>query len=132
VFRRWRHLLVFLCSLFALTLAMDVITEGMTRPRPYGVLIIAGWAGYSASALSVTILAFLLMSIAYCLVVPGRPRTYAKVAIAVIVIVFCLACQIARPAPGRSLLADLLTSLGLSRGISHANADFHSANPPPV
>jgi tRNA A-37 threonylcarbamoyl transferase component Bud32 len=92
VFRRWRHLLVFLCSLFALTLAMDVITEGMTRPRPYGVLIIAGWAGYSAPALSVTILAFLLMSIAYCLVVPGRPRTYAKVAIAVIVIVFCLAC----------------------------------------
>jgi hypothetical protein len=64
----------------------------MTRPRPYGVLIIAGWAGYSAPALSVTILAFLLMSIAYCLVVPGRPRTYAKVAIAVVVIVFCLAC----------------------------------------
>ncbi len=92
VFRRWRHLLVFLCSLLALTLAMDVITEGMTRPRPYGVLIIAGWAGYSAPALSVTILAFLLISIAYCLVVPGRPRTYAKVAIAVIVTVFCLAC----------------------------------------
>ena len=91
-FRRWRHLLVFLCSLLALTLAMDVITEGMTRPRPYGVLIIAGWAGYSAPALSVTILAFLLVSIAYCLVVPGRPRTYAKAATAVIVTVFCLAC----------------------------------------
>jgi len=92
VFRRWRHLLVFLCSLFALTLAVDVITAGMTRPRPYGVLIIAGWAGYSAPALSVTILTFLLMSIAYCLVVPGRPRSYAKAAIAVIVVVFCLAC----------------------------------------
>ena len=92
VFRRWRQLLVFLCSLFALTLAMDVITEGMTRPRPYGVQIIAGWAGYSAPALSVTILAFLLISIAYCLVVPGRPRSYAKAAIAVIVTVFCLAC----------------------------------------
>ena len=91
-FRRWRHLLVFLCSLFALTLAMDVITAGMTRPRPYGVLIIAGWAGYSAPALAVTILAFLLMSIAYCLVVPGRARSYAKAAIAVIVVVFCLAC----------------------------------------
>ena len=64
----------------------------MTRPRPYGVLIIAGWAGYSAPALSVTILTFLLMSIAYCLVVPGRPRSYAKAAIAVIVTVFCLAC----------------------------------------
>ncbi len=91
-FRRWRHLLVFLCSLFALTVAMDLITEGMTRPRPYGVLITAGWAGYSAPALPVTILAFLLLSIAYCLVVPGRPRTYAKAAIAVIVTMFCLAC----------------------------------------
>ena len=92
VFRRWRHLLVFLCSLLLLELAIQFIAEGMTRPRPYGVTIIVGWAGYSAPALSVTILAFLLMSIAYCLVVPGRPRTYAKAAIAVIVTVFCLAC----------------------------------------
>jgi tRNA A-37 threonylcarbamoyl transferase component Bud32 len=92
VFRRWRHLLVFLCTLFLLELAIELVTEGMTRPRPYGVLIIASWTGYSAPALSVTILTFLLMSIAYCLVVPGRPRSYAKAAIAVIVVVFCLAC----------------------------------------
>ena len=90
-FRRWRHLLVFLCSLFILEAAIELITAGTTRPRPYGVPIIGSWAGYSTPTLSVTILAFLLMSIAYCLVVPGRPRTYAKVAIAVIVIVFCLA-----------------------------------------
>jgi hypothetical protein len=90
-FRRWRHLLVFLCSLFLLELAIEFITAGMTRPRPYGVPIIVGWTGYSAPALSVTILTFLLISIAYCLVVPGRPRTYAKAAIAVIVTIFCLA-----------------------------------------
>ena len=90
-FRRWRHLLVFLCSLLLLEVAIQLITEGMTRPRPYGVLIIAGWTGYSAPALSVAILAFLLVSIAYCLVVPGRPRSYAKAAIAVIVTMFCLA-----------------------------------------
>jgi tRNA A-37 threonylcarbamoyl transferase component Bud32 len=91
-FRRWRHLLVLLCSLLALELAIQFITEGITRPRPYGVLIIAGWTGSSAPALSVTILTFLLMGIAYCLVVPGRPRSYAKAVIAVIVTVFCLAC----------------------------------------
>ncbi len=72
-FRRWRHLLVFLCSLFLLELATEFITEGMTRPRPYGVPIIAGWAGYSAPALSVAILTLFLMGIAYCLVVPGGP-----------------------------------------------------------
>ena len=91
-FRRWRHLLVFLCSLFLLELAIQLIDSGLTRPRPYGVPIIAGWAGYSAPALSVAVLTFFLMGIAYCLVVPGRPRSYAKAAIAVIVTVFCLAC----------------------------------------
>ena len=91
VFRRWRHLLVFLCSLFFLELATELITEGTTRPRPYGVLIIASWTGYATPALSATILTFLLMGIAYCLVVPGRPRSYAKAAIAVIVTMFCLA-----------------------------------------
>jgi tRNA A-37 threonylcarbamoyl transferase component Bud32 len=92
VFRRWRHLLVFLCTLYLLELAIELITEGiMTRPRPYGVLIIASWTGYSAPALSVTILTFLLMGIAYCLVVPGRPRSYAKAAAAVIVSLVCLA-----------------------------------------
>jgi hypothetical protein len=42
---------VFLCSLFLLELAMQLIIEGMTRPRPYGVPIIAAWTGYSAPAL---------------------------------------------------------------------------------
>ena len=92
VFRRWRHLLIFGCSLFLLELAIQFIAEGVTRPRPYGVTVIAGWAGYSAPALSATVLTFLLVSIAYCLVVPGRPRSYAKAAIAVVVTVFCLAC----------------------------------------
>jgi tRNA A-37 threonylcarbamoyl transferase component Bud32 len=90
-FRRWRHLLVFLCSLFLLEAATVPITAGTTRPRPYGVLIIGSWTGYATPAVAVTISTFLLMSIAYCLVVPGRPRSYAKAATAIIVTVFCLA-----------------------------------------
>jgi tRNA A-37 threonylcarbamoyl transferase component Bud32 len=90
-FRRWRHLLVFLCSLFLLEVAITLITAGTTRPRPYGVLIIGNWTGYSTQAVTVAVPTFLLISIAYCLVVPGRPRSYAKVAIAVIVAMVCLA-----------------------------------------
>ena len=90
-FRRWRHLLVFLCSLFLLEVAITLITAGTTRPRPYGVLIIGNWTGYSAQAVTVAVPTFLLISIAYCLVVPGRPRSYAKAAIAVIVAMVCLA-----------------------------------------
>jgi tRNA A-37 threonylcarbamoyl transferase component Bud32 len=91
-FRRWRHLLIFVCSLAFLELAGFWINRELARPRPYGVPIIAGWAGYSAPALPAGILTILLMGIAYSLVVPGRPRSYAKAAIAVIVTVFCLAC----------------------------------------
>jgi tRNA A-37 threonylcarbamoyl transferase component Bud32 len=91
-FRRWRHLLVFLCGGFVLDIAVLLVNNGVTRPRPYGVPIIGSWSGYSAPAISAAILTFFLMGIAYCLVVPGRPRSYAKAAIAVIVTVFCLAC----------------------------------------
>jgi tRNA A-37 threonylcarbamoyl transferase component Bud32 len=90
-FRRWRHLLVFLCSLFLLEVAITLITAGTTRPRPYGVLIIGNWTGYSTQAVTVAVPTFLLISIAYCLFVPGRPRSYAKAAIAVIVAMVCLA-----------------------------------------
>ena len=91
-FRRWRHLLIFVCSLAFLELAGFWINRELTRPRPYGVPIIAGWAGYSAPALPAGILTTLLIGIAYCLVVPGRLRSCAKAAIAVVVTVFCLAC----------------------------------------
>jgi len=91
-FRRWRHLLIFGCSLAFLELAGYWINRELTRPRPYGVPIIAGWAGYSPPALPAGILTTLLIGIAYCLVVPGRPRSCAKAAIAVVVTVFCLAC----------------------------------------
>src|SRR5580693_7542926 len=73
VFRRWRHLLIFGCSLAFVELAGYWINRELTRPRAYGVPIIAGWAGYSAPALQAGILTTLLIGIAYCRVVPGRP-----------------------------------------------------------
>ena len=83
-FRRWRHLLIFGYSLAFVELAGYWINRELTRPRPYGVPIIGGWAGYSAPALPVGILTTLLLGIAHCLVVPGRPRSCAKAAIAVV------------------------------------------------
>jgi len=92
VFRRWRHLAVLLGSLFLLeTVAGQWIYEGLTRPRPYGVLIIGSWGGYSAPSVTVAVLTIFLIGAVYTLVVPGRPRTYAKAAAAVVIAVFCLA-----------------------------------------
>jgi tRNA A-37 threonylcarbamoyl transferase component Bud32 len=92
VFRRWRHLVVFLGSLFFLEeLAGQWIYGGLSRPRPYGVNIIGTWGGYSAPSIPVAALTIFLMGAVYCLVVPGRPRAYAKAAVAVAIAAFCLA-----------------------------------------
>jgi membrane-associated phospholipid phosphatase len=90
VFRRWRHLAVLVFCLFFLEAAGGWIYDALSRPRPFGVPIIGTWDGYSAPSLVVTALTFFLMGAVYCLVIPGRPRSYAKAAAAVVVALFCL------------------------------------------
>lgn len=89
-FRRWRHLLVFILCLFFLELAGGWIYSALSRPRPYGVPVIGRWAGYSAPSPVVAALTFFLMGVVYCLVVPGRPRSYAKWAASAAVALLCL------------------------------------------
>jgi membrane-associated phospholipid phosphatase len=92
VFRRWRHLAVFLGSLFFLEVAGgQLIYNGLTRPRPYGVLIIGSWGGYSAPSVPVAAVTIFLIGAVYGLVVPGRPRACGKAAAAGVIAVFALA-----------------------------------------
>jgi len=92
IFRRWRHLFVFLGSLFVLAIVGGQwIYSGLSRPRPYGIRIIGGWGGYSAPSVVVAAFTFFLVGAVYCLVVPGRPRTQAKIAVAVLVAILGLA-----------------------------------------
>jgi hypothetical protein len=91
IFRRWRHLLVFLGSLFFLEIVGQWIYFGLSRPRPYGISIISGWGGYSAPSPPVGVLTVFLLGAVYCLVVPGRPRALAKAVVVAVVTLFCLA-----------------------------------------
>src|SRR5262249_42882985 len=90
VFRRWGHLIVFVACLFFLEIAGGLIYAGLSRPRPYGVPIIGSWGGYTAPAPPVVALTFFLIGALYCLVVPGRPRSYAKAGVTAVVALFCL------------------------------------------
>jgi len=90
-FRRWRHLAVFAGSLLVLGIAGTWIYDGLSRPRPYGVPIIGSWAGYASGSPVTGFLTFCLMGVVYCLVVPGRARSWAKAAAAAVVTVFGLA-----------------------------------------
>jgi tRNA A-37 threonylcarbamoyl transferase component Bud32 len=91
IFRRWRHLLVFIGSVFFLEQAGTLIYDALSRPRPYGVRIITGWAGYASASPPVAVLTIFLIGVVYCLAVPGRARTYTKAAVAAVVAVFALA-----------------------------------------
>jgi membrane-associated phospholipid phosphatase len=91
IFRRWRHLMVFVGSFFFMEITGQWIYSALSRPRPYGVPIISSWGGYSAPSPPVATLTIFLMGAVYCLVVPGRPRTYAKIVVAVVIALFCLA-----------------------------------------
>jgi membrane-associated phospholipid phosphatase len=91
IFRRWRHLAVFLGSLFFLEVAGQLIYDGLTRPRPYGVPIIGSWSGFSAPSIPVAAVTIFGMAAVYGLVVPGRPRTYGKIAAAAVIAVLGLA-----------------------------------------
>jgi hypothetical protein len=106
IFRRWRHLLVFIGSVLFLDIAGTMIYNALSRPRPYGVPIIGSWAGYAGGSPPVAVLTILLMGIVYCLAVPGRPRAYTKAAVAAVVAVFALArLYLGVDHPGDVLLA---------------------------
>src|SRR6266487_4624970 len=66
IFRRWRHLLVFVGSLFFLVIVGQWIYFALSRPRPYGVSIIDSWGGYSAPSPPVVVLTIFLMGAVYC------------------------------------------------------------------
>ena len=124
VFRRWRHLLVFVCSLFFLEVVAQWIYFGLSRPRPYGVQIIGSWGGYPAPSAPVAVLTIFLVGIAYCLIVPGRPRTYAKLGFTVLIAVFCLArLYLAVDHPG-----DVLFGVALGVAIPVAAFRFFTPN----
>jgi hypothetical protein len=91
VFRRWRHLFTFVGTIFVLEIVGQIVYNGFSRSRPYGVTIIGRWAGFSFPSPPVLVLTAVLIGVIYSLVVPGRPRRQAKIVVGVVVTVFALA-----------------------------------------
>ncbi len=87
--RRFRHLLVFMGSFFAVLLAVRLATAD--RPRPFGVELRGGWAGWAMPSRPVAILAATLVGAVYTLVPVGRWRQLGKLVAAGLVAAFALA-----------------------------------------
>jgi membrane-associated phospholipid phosphatase len=77
--RRFRHLIVTLIVAQLLTtISQDVVGSNAHRPRPFGVVIGAGWGGWALPSLQVMNLAATLVIILYTLVPEGRWRQRGK------------------------------------------------------
>ena len=85
VFRRWRHLFTFFASLLVAGILGLLVYLLVQRARPYGVTIIGDWTGYAAPSFPILTLAAGLVGLTYSMVVPGRPREWAKLVTAVVI-----------------------------------------------
>jgi len=85
VFRRWRHLFTFFASLLVAGILGLLVYLLVQRARPYGVTIIGDWTGYAAPSFPILTLAAGLVGVTYSMVVPGRPREWAKLVTAVVI-----------------------------------------------
>ena len=73
VFRRWRHLFVFLGAIVFTEIVAYNVSSIIARPRPLGIAILSGWEGYSMPSRPMAGLAVSAVGASYALIVAGRP-----------------------------------------------------------
>ena len=91
VFRRWRHLLVFLGAIIVTEIVAYNASTLIARPRPLGIEILTGWQGYSMPSRPLAGLAVSAVGAAYALIVAGRPRSFAKWVIGIVLVILVFA-----------------------------------------
>jgi tRNA A-37 threonylcarbamoyl transferase component Bud32/membrane-associated phospholipid phosphatase len=91
VFRRFRHLFVFIGAILVLITVNALLVWAFARPRPYGVEIIGDWTGFAHPSSPVAVLTATLMGMLYSLALQGRIRQAGKVVIGVVVAMLSLA-----------------------------------------
>ena len=87
VWKRWRHLFAFLGSVVVLRLIGLALNAAHRRPRPYDVTTIGTWNGYASPSATAAIVSIAVIGVIYMVVVPGRPRSIAKIAGGVLIAV---------------------------------------------
>jgi tRNA A-37 threonylcarbamoyl transferase component Bud32 len=78
LFRRFRHLVVFLFVTLLVSAVVSVVAVAIGRMRPLGVEVLGDWSGYAHPSQPVAALGLTLIGVLYTLVPAGRPRNLAK------------------------------------------------------
>jgi tRNA A-37 threonylcarbamoyl transferase component Bud32/membrane-associated phospholipid phosphatase len=85
VFRRFRHLFVFVGATLVVIALNAILVFVFVRPRPMGVEILGDWTGFAHPSRPVAVLTATLMGMLYSLAPQGRIRQLGKLAIGVLV-----------------------------------------------
>ena len=91
VYRRWRHLVVYLVVTLVTTLVVAGGALVMGRPRPTDVVILGDWEGYAFPSPPVAATCLVLVAVLCVLVPPGVARTRGALVAVVVVSALCLA-----------------------------------------
>jgi membrane-associated phospholipid phosphatase len=90
IFRRWRHLFVWIVVGLLVDNVTDSIAQLIQRPRPVGIEILGGWKSFAMPSLPMAVLATFLLCSLYALVPAGRLRQAGKPVIAVLLAITVL------------------------------------------
>jgi membrane-associated phospholipid phosphatase len=86
IWRRWRHLVVWLLVGLLVDNIAATVTNIVKRPRPLGIEILGDWKGFAMPSVPLAVLAAFLVSSLYANVPAGRPRHLLKPVVATIVV----------------------------------------------
>jgi tRNA A-37 threonylcarbamoyl transferase component Bud32/membrane-associated phospholipid phosphatase len=113
IFRRWRHLIVWLGVLFVVTSLTTSVSVLLLRPRPFGVEILGDWREFAMPSLPMAACAAMLMNALYSLVPAGRPRQIGKLVVGMLLVLTGLSrAYLAQDAP-----SDIVTGAIIGVGI---------------
>ena len=89
IWRRWRHLFVWIGTMWLVSNLTDVANQVIQRPRPLTVEIVGSWQGFAMPSRPVAVLAATAVNVLYALVPAGRARDRGKLIAAGLVGLVC-------------------------------------------
>ncbi|GAA1041491.1 hypothetical protein GCM10009557_65360 [Virgisporangium ochraceum] len=126
LWRRWRHLFVWIGAMLTVSAVTDVAAGLIQRPRPVGVEILGDWEGFAMPSRPMAVVAAVGVNVLYALVPAGRPRELGKLVVgAVLGVVAVSRLYLAQDAP-----TDILN--GIVFGVAFPLAAFRLFTPTAV
>ncbi len=114
VFRRWRHLLIYLVASQVAQLAITRLYDVATLPRPFGVPLRASWGGWSMPSVQMFAFSGLSAMALYSLAPAGRLRNRLKWVVAVAVALVALARLHLGVDPPSAIVVGILIGVGVA------------------